>query len=133
MTAKTGKIGPEERTLLLSLYLDGELSGEQLATVEEKLRSAPEWREEYQSLRTADDRITKAVKTNWHDEEFTTKVRLRLRVASPPSGSAHSAVEEPAAAAQKAEKPPRWGLAVLFLSIVFFVLLLLALLLKYLT
>lgn len=68
----------EDRELLLSLYLDGELEGDRLAFVEEKLRANPAWQADFEAFKDSEKSITKAVQTNWHDPEFTEKVMERV-------------------------------------------------------
>jgi hypothetical protein len=77
-------LSDENRDLMLSLYLDGELEPEQAQAVAEKIRSDEAWQREYTMLRSSETRVTKVVEDNWHDEDFTAAVRERLRAAPPP-------------------------------------------------
>lgn len=75
----------DERDLLLSMYVDGELEGEQRAAVEQRLASDPAWQADYEALRAATQRISRVVESNWHDEAMTQKVRERVAARPAPS------------------------------------------------
>jgi hypothetical protein len=76
----------ENRELLLSMYLDGELDAEQARQVEERIRSDEAWKTEYAALTESDTRVSKVIETNWHDESFTEKVKARVRsIPLPPT------------------------------------------------
>ncbi|MBI3832456.1 MAG: FecR domain-containing protein [Planctomycetes bacterium] len=68
----------EERELTLSLYIDGELDAARRQEVEEKLRSDPAWKAEYEALTDSDKRVSKVVQDSWHDPEFTGRVMDRI-------------------------------------------------------
>jgi hypothetical protein len=100
----------ENRDLLLSMYLDGELPPDQAREVEEKIRTDEDWKSEYVTLSESETRVSKVVESNWHDEVFTEKVKARVR--SLPSPGELPALPRPA---------PRWrwllaGLVVVFLA-----------------
>lgn len=68
----------EERELILSLYIDGELEPARRLQVDEKLRGDPGWQAEYKALTGSDQRVSKVVQDSWHDPEFTGKVMDRI-------------------------------------------------------
>jgi len=72
-------IQDDDRELLLSLYIDGELEAERIPLVEEKLRTDPLWKSEFEALRASEDKVSKTVESNWYDQEFTEKVAERLK------------------------------------------------------
>src|SRR6185295_19958194 len=72
----------EDRELLLSMYLDGELDAGQALAVEEKLRSDEAWKADYQVLVDSEKRVSKVVQNNWHDAEFTERVMDEVKAHS---------------------------------------------------
>ena len=105
----------EDRELVLSLYLDGELDAEQALAVEEKLRSDEMWQADYQTLLASEKRVSKAVQNNWHDAEFTERVMEEVKARSTSTASAAWAANLGAALIHRAhaEGSPlqrmRWG------------------------
>jgi hypothetical protein len=104
-------LSDENRDLLLSLYLDGELEPEQAHAVAEKIRADETWQREYALLRSSETRVTKVVEDNWHDEDFTAAVRDRLRAAPPP--------KTPQPASGKRRIWPFWTALLLLLAAMF--------------
>lgn len=75
----------EDRDLMLSMYLDGELEPDQAKAVEQRIRSDAAWQEEYQALTYTESRISKAVESNWHDEVLTEKIMVQVGKLPRPS------------------------------------------------
>ncbi|MCK6474796.1 MAG: FecR domain-containing protein [Planctomycetes bacterium] len=75
----------EDRDLMLSMYLDGELEPEQAKAVEHRIRTDAAWQDEYQALTYTESRISKAVEANWHDEVLTEKIMVQVGKLPKPS------------------------------------------------
>ncbi len=97
----------DQRDLMLSMYLDGELDHEQVRMVEEKVRVDESWREEYESLLAAERRVSKVVENNWHDSDFSSKVMARVRTLPKPSTATAEAAQRNATQSQRFEQEAR--------------------------
>ncbi|MCW8131125.1 MAG: FecR domain-containing protein [Planctomycetota bacterium] len=74
----TEPLKDDEREVLLSMYIDGELDAERRQAVEAKLRDDPAWKADYDALTDSDKRVSKVVQESWHDPEFTGRVMDRI-------------------------------------------------------
>ena len=83
----------EERELLLSMYLDGELPQEQRADIEAKLESDPDWQATHRAFTNSEKKLTRAASDGWHDEEFTGKVRDNVKRLPPPNRAELAALD----------------------------------------
>lgn len=82
----------EDRDLMLSMYLDGELEPDQAKAVEHRIRTDTSWQEEYQALTYTESRISKVVEANWHDEVLTEKIMVQIgRLPKPSTATVQAA------------------------------------------
>jgi hypothetical protein len=108
----------EERTLKLSLYIDGELPANERADIEAKIKNDPEWKAEYQSLADSELKIENVAgkEDDWHDADFTARVSSKIRTLPKPSGVRKAEPAPPAPATDaprgrqlREEPPPQRG------------------------
>jgi len=72
-------LGPQERQLLLSQYLDGELDASTRGAVEERLIDDPEWRRDLADLKAADAAAGRTLRRFHRDDRMSRAVLARIK------------------------------------------------------